>query len=99
MIPAERAARFAPPRCPRLVVKIGSALLVGPDGTPRRDWLGTLLDDVVVVVVVLVEVVVPGDPVKVDAEAEDRPPGEKLLLPVPVLVLVALGVVCVWAWL
>ena len=46
----------------------------------------------VVVVVVLVEVVVPGDPVKV--EAEDRPPGEKLLLPVPVLV--ALGVVCVW---
>jgi glutamate 5-kinase len=41
------AERFAPARAGRLVVKIGSSLLVDPDGTPRRRWLGTLLDDVV----------------------------------------------------
>jgi glutamate 5-kinase len=41
------AERFAPARAGRLVVKIGSSLLVDPDGTPRREWLGTLLDDVV----------------------------------------------------
>ncbi|WP_375391025.1 glutamate 5-kinase [uncultured Sphingomonas sp.] len=40
------ADRFAPARCPRLVVKIGSSLLIGPDGAPRRDWLATLVDDV-----------------------------------------------------
>jgi glutamate 5-kinase len=38
--------RFAPGRIARLVVKIGSSLLVRADGTPRREWLGTLLDDV-----------------------------------------------------
>ncbi len=31
--------------CPRLVVKIGSALLVR-DGAPRREWLATLIADV-----------------------------------------------------
>lgn len=40
------AERFAPHRCARLVVKIGSSLLVGPAGAARREWLGTLLDDV-----------------------------------------------------
>jgi glutamate 5-kinase len=40
------AERFAPGRVARLVVKIGSSLLVRADGTPRRDWLATLLDDV-----------------------------------------------------
>ena len=30
---------FAPADCARLVVKIGSALLVEPDGRVRRDWL------------------------------------------------------------
>lgn len=30
---------FPPASCPRLVVKIGSALLVGPDGGVRRAWL------------------------------------------------------------
>ncbi|MBA2933461.1 glutamate 5-kinase [Sphingomonas sp. CGMCC 1.13654] len=34
-----RADRFAPAACPTLVVKIGSALLVTPDGHVRRDWL------------------------------------------------------------
>ena len=34
-----RADRFAPAACPTLVVKIGSALLVAPDGHVRRDWL------------------------------------------------------------
>lgn len=29
-----------------LVVKIGSSLLVGEDGTPRRDWLQTLVEDI-----------------------------------------------------
>ena len=29
--------------CPRLVVKVGSALLVGEDGAPRRAWLKTLV--------------------------------------------------------
>jgi glutamate 5-kinase len=30
---------FPPASCPRLVVKIGSALLVAPDGAVRREWL------------------------------------------------------------
>ena len=40
------AARFAPDACPRLVLKIGSSLLVRDDGTVRRDWLAGLLGDV-----------------------------------------------------
>ena len=42
-----RVARFAPAPCPRLVVKIGSALLVAADGQVRRGWLETVLDDIV----------------------------------------------------
>ena len=34
-----RAEVFSPAACPVLVVKIGSALLVAPDGRVRRDWL------------------------------------------------------------
>ena len=30
---------FPPASCPRIVVKIGSALLVDPDGSVHRDWL------------------------------------------------------------
>ncbi|MGI4881496.1 MAG: glutamate 5-kinase [Janthinobacterium lividum] len=41
-----RVARFAPANCPRLIVKIGSSLLVGDDGTVRRDWLAGVLADV-----------------------------------------------------
>lgn len=41
-----QAARFAPAACPRLVVKIGSALLVDPDGTLRRDWLAGIVADI-----------------------------------------------------
>lgn len=37
---------FPPAACPRLVVKVGSALLVGADGTVRRDWLATLVADI-----------------------------------------------------
>lgn len=40
------AARFSPANCPRLVVKIGSALLVGPEGRVRRDWLTGLVADI-----------------------------------------------------
>jgi glutamate 5-kinase len=38
--------RFAPGACARLVVKIGSALLVDPAGTIRRDWLEGVVADV-----------------------------------------------------
>lgn len=34
---------FAPSRCHRLVVKIGSSLIVAPDGTVRRQWLEGLV--------------------------------------------------------
>jgi glutamate 5-kinase len=32
--------------CPRLVIKVGSALLVGADGAPRRDWLAALVGEI-----------------------------------------------------
>ncbi|MEO0032656.1 MAG: hypothetical protein RIS94_2414 [Pseudomonadota bacterium] len=35
-----------PARCPRLVVKVGSALLVGKDGQPRREWLSALVAEI-----------------------------------------------------
>lgn len=41
-----RVARFGPAACARLVVKIGSSLLVAGDGSVRRDWLGSVLDDI-----------------------------------------------------
>ncbi len=37
---------FPPTACPRLIVKVGSALLVDPDGAVRRAWLATLVGDV-----------------------------------------------------
>jgi glutamate 5-kinase len=37
------AALFAPVACPRLVVKIGSSLLVNSDGSVKRDWLQALI--------------------------------------------------------
>jgi glutamate 5-kinase len=40
------AARFAPPACPRLVVKIGSSLLVDASGNVRRAWLASVAADV-----------------------------------------------------
>ena len=42
-----RIARFSAAACPRLVVKIGSSLLVDADGRVRRDWLAGVLDDIV----------------------------------------------------
>ena len=38
---------FTPTACPRLVVKIGSSLLVGDEGAVRREWLETLVADLV----------------------------------------------------
>ena len=35
-----------PAACPRLVVKVGSALLVGKDGAPRRAWLSALVAEI-----------------------------------------------------
>ncbi|MBN8845244.1 MAG: glutamate 5-kinase [Sphingomonadales bacterium] len=37
---------FAPTHCPRLIVKIGSALLVDPDGAVRRTWLAGIAADI-----------------------------------------------------
>lgn len=37
---------FPPAACPRLIVKIGSALLVDPDGGVRRDWLAGIAADI-----------------------------------------------------
>ena len=39
---------FPPESCPRLIVKIGSALLVDPDGGVRRDWLKGIAADIAV---------------------------------------------------
>ena len=36
-----------PAHAPRVVFKVGSALLVGADGEARRDWLAALVADVV----------------------------------------------------
>jgi glutamate 5-kinase len=37
---------FSPGTCPRLIVKVGSSLLVDPDGAVRRDWLASLAADI-----------------------------------------------------
>jgi len=37
---------FPPASCPRLIVKIGSALLVDPDGGVRREWLAGIAADI-----------------------------------------------------
>ena len=37
---------FSPATCPRLIVKVGSSLLVTPEGEVRRDWLATLAADI-----------------------------------------------------
>lgn len=44
--PVDVAGRFAPGVCARLVVKIGSSLLVDDGGAVRREWLGTVVADV-----------------------------------------------------
>lgn len=38
--------RFSPATCPRLIVKIGSSLLVDGAGAVRRDWLASVVADV-----------------------------------------------------
>lgn len=43
---AHLSARFAPDACPRLVVKIGSALLVDAGGRVRREWLAGVVTDI-----------------------------------------------------
>lgn len=37
---------FTPARCPRLIVKVGSSLLIGADGAPRADWMRSLAADI-----------------------------------------------------
>jgi glutamate 5-kinase len=43
---AGAAHPFSPAACPRLVVKIGSSLLVDPSGEIRRDWMAGIVADV-----------------------------------------------------
>ncbi|WP_395635476.1 glutamate 5-kinase [Sphingorhabdus sp.] len=43
---ADLNAAFLPTSCPLLVVKVGSSLLVQPDGSVRRRWLETLVADI-----------------------------------------------------
>lgn len=38
--------KLSPSFCPLLVVKVGSSLLVQPDGNVRREWLHTLVADI-----------------------------------------------------
>ncbi|MFZ4381632.1 MAG: glutamate 5-kinase, partial [Sandarakinorhabdus sp.] len=40
------AAAFDPGVCPRLVVKIGSALLVDDAGAVRSEWLAGVVEDI-----------------------------------------------------
>jgi glutamate 5-kinase len=43
----EHLAQLADPaHTPRLVIKVGSALLVGKDGQPRREWLAALTGEI-----------------------------------------------------
>jgi len=42
-ITGNNADQFAPENCPLLVVKVGSALLVDPNGEVRREWLEKLI--------------------------------------------------------
>ena len=43
---ADLNAAFLTTSCPLLVVKVGSSLLVQPDGSVRRQWLETLVADI-----------------------------------------------------
>ena len=43
--PLTATALLSPAACPVLVIKVGSALLVTPDGTVRREWLASLVAD------------------------------------------------------
>lgn len=46
MVAALISDSLSPARCPRLIVKIGSALLVDKAGHIRRDWLETVVADI-----------------------------------------------------
>ena len=39
-------APFSPAACPRLIVKVGSSLLVEAEGSVRREWLASLVADI-----------------------------------------------------
>lgn len=44
---ANLKAALSPENCQRLIVKIGSSLLVDPDGSVRREWLAGVVEDIV----------------------------------------------------
>jgi len=44
---SERAGRFSPASCRRLIVKVGSALLISGAGEVHADWVETLVADIV----------------------------------------------------
>jgi glutamate 5-kinase len=43
---ADLIGAFSAAQCPRLIVKVGSSLLVDQDGAVRRDWLASLVADI-----------------------------------------------------
>src|SRR3546814_7989141 len=43
---SDLANRFSPGTCPRLIVKVGSALLVSPEGEVHAEWVETLVADI-----------------------------------------------------
>jgi len=43
---ADESNRFSPPACRRLIVKVGSALLVSPEGEVHAEWVETLVADI-----------------------------------------------------
>jgi glutamate 5-kinase len=46
-MPIERLSALSDPAAaPRVVLKVGSSLLCGPDGQPRREWLAGLVDEI-----------------------------------------------------
>src|SRR5687768_18394760 len=46
-MPIERLSDLSDPAAaPRVVLKVGSSLLCGPGGQPRREWLATLAAEI-----------------------------------------------------
>ncbi len=45
--PYRIADLFSMPDCPRLIIKIGSSLLIAPDGSVRRAWLSAVVANIV----------------------------------------------------
>jgi len=70
-----------PEKCPRLVIKIGSALLVDPEGHVREDWLATVAEEIAAALKRGQEVIVVcSGSVAVGASLLDLPAGGRSML-------------------